>query len=301
MILLTGASGFIGSSILKSLIDKYGSNNVVALTSKPLEGCQYLLHNNYTFENDFFIKNGFDAIEIIVHAGAFIPKEANEVNAILKCNGNITSSFALISSKLPLLKKIVFLSTIDVYKDSNKPISELSEVKPQTLYGASKLYFESMINAWAAQYNIESIILRIGHVFGPGEHEYKKLIPEIMRNIIHGNELIIWGSGEDIRSFIYIDDVTKAILCSIEDKIEGSTINVVGSIPITIRQVIDIIIKTSGKNIIPRKIASNHQRRDLIFENSLMTKHLYSPNTSFEEGIKKEWDALKLVYEKNNI
>jgi nucleoside-diphosphate-sugar epimerase len=301
MILLTGASGFIGSSILKSLIDKYGSNNVVALTSKPLEGCQYLLHNNYTFENDFFIKNGFDAIEIIVHAGAFIPKEANEVNAILKCNGNITSSFALISSKLPLLKKIVFLSTIDVYKDSNKPISELSEVKPQTLYGASKLYCESMINAWAAQYNIESIILRIGHVFGPGEHEYKKLIPEIMRNIIHGNELIIWGSGEDIRSFIYIDDVTKAILCSIEDKIEGSTINVVGSIPITIRQVIDIIIKTSGKNIIPRKIASNHQRRDLIFENSLMTKHLYSPNTSFEEGIKKEWDALKLVYEKNNI
>jgi nucleoside-diphosphate-sugar epimerase len=301
MILLTGASGFIGSALLQAFKEKYGYNNVVALTTKPIDGYRCLQHNNYDFEEDYFIKNGFESIEIIVHAGAFIPKDAKETNAIEKCNQNIASTFKLISSKLPLLKKIIFLSTVDVYKDSKKQISELSEVKPQTLYAASKLYCESMINTWAAQNDIESVILRIGHVFGPGEQKYKKLIPEMMRNIIHGNELTIFGTGKDIRSFIYIDDVTNAIVSSLDDRIMGSTINVVSDIPITIRQVVDTIIKTTGKNIIPKKIASSHQKRVLIFDNSIMKKHLYSPKMLFVEGIKKEWEAFKLIHEKNNI
>lgn len=301
MILLTGASGFIGSSILKALIDKYGSNNVAALTSKPLEGCQYLLHNNYTFENDFFIKNGFESIEVVIHAGAYIPKSTVESNDLFKSKTNIDNSFKLITTNLPRLKKIVFLSTIDVYNDTEEAISENSEVKPQTLYGASKLYCESMISAWAGQNSIENIVLRIGHVFGPGEHEYKKLIPEVMRNIIFGKELSIWGTGEDIRSFIYIDDVVNAILATLKKNKMASPINIVSDVPLSIQKVIETIINTSGKNVVPNKITSDHHPRNLLFDNSKMRNQLYQPKITFEEGIKKEWEAFRLVYGKNNI
>lgn len=300
MILLTGASGFIGSRFLKAFKDRYDYNKIVALTSKPIDGFQYILHNNYNFEADVFIRNGFQDIETIIHAGSFIPKNANESNDISKCNSNISNSFAIISSKLPKLKKIVFLSTIDVYNSSDEPIYEHSDVMPQSLYGSSKLYCESMINSWAEQRNIKSIILRIGHVYGPGEQAYSKLIPEVMRNIILGKELSIWGTGNDIRSFIYIDDVINAILSSIENKEIDDLINIVSDNPISILQVVETIINTTGLKIIPRQIVSNRQPRNLVFNNTKMRSQLYQPKISFQEGIEKEWEDFKLLYAKDN-
>jgi len=82
MILLTGASGFIGKHLHQRLIEKYGFNEVVALTSKPIYNAKFLLHNDYDIENNFLIDNGFENIEIIIHAGSFIPKSAHESNLI---------------------------------------------------------------------------------------------------------------------------------------------------------------------------------------------------------------------------
>lgn len=301
MILLTGASGFIGSYLLIALKDKYGYDNVVALTSKPLDGYRFLLHNNYSFQNDFFQKNGYGDIEIILHAGAFTPKNSNEANIISKCNQNIENTYRLLTTKLPKLKKIVYLSTLDVYGETESTLVETSQTNPQSLYGASKLYCENMIGALAIQNDIEGLVLRIGHVYGPGEQEYKKLIPEVMRNLINGKEISIWGSGNEIRSFIYIDDVVNAIITSLhKDKID-SPINIVSDEAITIRNVVETIIKVSEKSIILNKILSNHKPRNLIFDNSKMRKMLYEPKTSFEIGIKKEWEVFKKLYEKTNF
>ena len=109
MILLTGASGFIGTHLLTALINKYGTNNIVALTSKPIDNVHSIIHNNYSFNADIFIKNNFEYIETIVHAGAFIPKNSIESNWIEKCNSNIVNTQKLLSSELPNLKNIIFL------------------------------------------------------------------------------------------------------------------------------------------------------------------------------------------------
>jgi nucleoside-diphosphate-sugar epimerase len=150
MILITGASGFIGSHLLSSIIELYGQEKILALTSKPTSKCKYLLHNDYSFDDDYFVNSGFENIEIIIHAGAFIPKSSSDGNNISECNSNVSSTAKLLTSNLPNIKNFVFFSTVDVY-GYNSLISEETNLSPSSLYGHSKVYCEQMITAWAAK------------------------------------------------------------------------------------------------------------------------------------------------------
>lgn len=294
MILVTGTSGFIGSYLLDALIEKYGSNNIIALTSKPTEKCNFILHNNYQFDKEIFVKSGFDAIETIIHAGAFTPKKSSESNNIEGSNSNIYATTKLIESNLPKLKKFIFLSTLDVYSYDN-PITELSPVNPVSLYGQSKLYCEKMLSSWSQQNNTAVLTLRIGHVYGPGEEKYQKLIPLVMKQIINNLSIKIYGSGTDVRTFIYITDVINSILKSIELESSNETINIVGNEQISINDLIIKIIEISGKNVIVERIESDSEPRNLIFDNAKLKKLLHNPIVSLAEGLRKEWEYLKVI------
>lgn len=289
MILVTGTTGFIGSSLLDALILRYGSDNILALTSQPTDKCNFLLHHDYTFDKNYFFDNGFENIEVIVHAGAFIPKSSLQANDIAQSNSNINNTYKLITSVLPKLKKIIFLSTIDIYGPYDI-ITEESPVEPVSLYGHSKLYCEKMILAWCKENNIENLILRIGHVYGPGEEKYQKLIPNVIQNIIKNEPIKLYGSGRDIRSFIYISDVIQAIVNSVELSTKGEIINIVGEEKISIYDLIHKIIKLSGKDVPVDHVKTEIQPRNLIFNNDKLKKTLHTPIVSFDEGLENEWN-----------
>lgn len=291
MILITGVSGFIGKHLLESLIKEYGKENILALTSQPITACQYLLHQNYSFEADFFINAGYSKIETIIHAGAFTPKSSFEGNNIELSNSNIKNTSALIFSNFPHLKKIVFLSTLDVY-GASIPITENSHIDPNSLYGYSKYYCEKMIGSWANEKNITHQILRLGHVYGPGEEDYEKIIPLTMQNLIKSEPLKMYGDGKSIRSFIYIRDAIDAIIMATQLKKSVGIINVVGEKQIKIRDLINKMITISGKEPQIQKVTSNNKNRNLIFDNTKMKEFLLSPKIDMDEGLKKEWDYM---------
>ena len=292
MILVTGTSGFIGKHLLKSLIKKYGKENILALTSKPIDDCNYLLHNNYNFDKNFFINSGYSHIHTIIHAGAYTPKTSKDANNIVKCNSNLNNTTQIILSNLPQLKKFIFLSTIDVYGFEN-PIKEDSLLAPISLYGQSKLYCEELLKAWASQNNIIYQILRVGHVYGPGEEMYKKIIPITISNIIQSQPVKIYGEGKEIRSFIYISDVVEAILNSILLESSMGVINICSHEQIKIHDLIQKIAFLSQKNTEIKQIETNSSRRDIIFNNDKMKKILFNPKTTLDEGLKREIDYFK--------
>ena len=291
MILLTGASGFIGSHLLDALLIKYGHNNIVALTSKPISRCNYLLHENYSFSKDFFIEHGYREIDTIIHAGAFIPKSSTESNDVERCYLNIANTLKLITSNFPDLKKIIYLSTVDVY-DVDSTIIEKSKVVPASLYGHSKYYGEQSIANWANQNNISSLILRIGHVYGPGEEKYKKLIPIVIRQVLKDEPIKIYGSGNELRTFIYISDVVQSIVNAIEYDLDVEVINVVGNTPVSVKELIKKIMKLTGKSLNITHVETNNKPRDLIFNNSCLGK-LHQPKVSLDEGLKLEIEYFK--------
>lgn len=293
MILITGTSGFIGSILLDQLIAKFGATNVLALTSTPIDKCNYLLHNDYVFESDFFIKSGYLDIDTIIHAGAFTPKNGNQANEIYKCTSNIINTETLIKANNPNLKRFIFLSTLDVYGICDV-MTEESPVIPITLYGQSKLYCEKMIVSWSEQKKILTQILRIGHVYGPGEEKYQKAIPVMINKILNNEAIQIFGSGEDIRSFIYIEDVINAIIKSIELEVFNGPINIVGANQISIKDLAKILIKNAESNTNIEFIETqNVIQRDFIFDNSKMKKYLLNQEIDLVSGLKLEYNYMK--------
>ena len=301
MVLLTGASGFIGKHLLPALIKEYGKDNILALTSTPLKEALYLLHNDYNFEADYFIKSGFSTqIHTIIHAGAFTPKSSKQANDIVKCNSNIISADKLLSADLPNLKKIIYLSTLDVY-GPDKIISESSLVQPGSLYGESKLYVEKMITAWANSNSNVHQILRVGHVYGPGEQAYQKIIPVTIKKLLQDQPLQIWGTGKEIRSFIYIKDVVNAIMHALKLDLSAGIINLVSSQKITIAVLVNKLIALSGKNIVPEVVPVDTPGRDLIFDNRKMKDVLFSNETTLDDGLLQEWTYMKNLQHENNL
>jgi len=288
MILLTGASGFIGKHLHHALIKKNGADAVLALTSVPITGYNYLLHNNYQFEPGYFIKNNYDAIKIIIHAGSYIPKNASQANDYLRCDQNIYSTEKLLSADLPNLQKVIYLSTVDTYGKADV-ISESSPIEPVSLYGYSKLYSEKMIAAWANEKRKKFQILRLGHVYGPGEESYQKIIPVTMKNLINDEPVQLWGDGKEIRSFMYVQDVVEAVLKAVNLREDIGPINLVSGNPISIAELVNKVITISGRKAAIENILTNAAGRDLVFDNSKLKKYLLQSETALDKGLAEEW------------
>jgi nucleoside-diphosphate-sugar epimerase len=294
-ILLTGASGFIGGHLLHALIKKFGNNAIIALTSNEIPDVECLI---YESTSDFGLdKDCFDNITHVIHAGAFIPKDSKQANNIFSCSESIEYTKHLFSYDFKELIRFINVSTVDIYASSNEPISENSNIDSISLYGSSKLYCEKMAKAFSVQRENSYMNLRIGHVYGPGEEKYKKVVPIAIENILKDKPLELWGKGDDLRSFIYIEDVVDSIINSLESTVQNLDINIVSGKAISIHDLLYTIIDISGEMVEVKRIESNHEKRDLVFDNSLLLKTLLNKETDLIDGLTKEYDYMKAKYE----
>jgi UDP-glucose 4-epimerase len=146
-----------------------------------------------------------------------------------------------------------------------------------------------MVSLYATERGIANQVLRIGHVYGPGEEKYAKVLPKAIQNIVAGKDVELWGEGRELRSFIYIDDVVSAILKAVELQDEPGVINVVGGIAISIRDLLDKLIYIGGRdtNIVRREFSG--PTRDLVFENAKLKHHLLPKESDFMAGLQAEF------------
>ena len=294
-ILLTGASGFIGSHILIGLIKAFGKESIICLTSKEIPDINCIIYKSHI--NFGLSKDCFNNITHIIHAGAFTPKNLESANDLELCFSNIEYLKELFSFKLTNLTRFINLSTLDVYAFTTGVLSEKSTIKPISLYGSSKLYCEDMVKFFARKYAVDYINLRVGHVYGPGEEKYKKVLPISIQRILEGKSVELFGDGEELRSFIFIDDVVESIINAIKVSVSNIDINVVSGVSISIKDLLFRLIEISGKSLELVKKESNHKKRDLVFNNSLLLQTLLKKETVLIDGLNAEYEYMKVKYE----
>jgi len=287
-LLITGASGFIGSRLMSTACAALGAENVIAFSSKPAHACLAIVYYGPDFNLSAADHALLATVEVLIHVGAFTPKNTLQANAIKESNSNIGFTENLLALSFENLKKIIYISTVDVYEPAELT-DEATPTLPVSLYGCSKLYCERMTAIFAANHHLVCQILRIGHVYGPGEETYAKFLPKAIKNIVADQAVELWGDGNEVRSFIYIDDVVTAILQAVNLGEDVGPINVVGGVPMTIRELLDEVIVVSGKSVAITSKEFSGPKRNYVFDNAKLRQHLLPAETDLSTGLQAEY------------
>lgn len=291
-LLITGSTGFIGQNLLKFIESKFENKyNIVLLSSSMHDKYKTVLHKNYSFVKNDFEEQGIKNIDIIIHVGAFTPKSSSEANDIEKSNANIFNTNYLLKNLPALPSKFIFLSTIDVYGKIESIIDEAYFPNPISMYGWSKLYCEKMIENWAAHNQVIFQILRVGHIYGKGEEAYKKVIPVTIQKLKDGKSPQIFGTGDEKRSFLHVDDVCYLIIKSISlEKYEG-VINLCSSKSYTIKEIVEMLINISKKDLTIDYVETQNRGIDFVFDTPKMNRLLGCETVLIEDGLKDEYQG----------
>jgi nucleoside-diphosphate-sugar epimerase len=304
--IITGGAGFIGSNLAEKLaklghkvtiVDNLSNGKLINL-KKVKNKIKFIKGD---IRNAKFLNKAFSNADNVVHLAAITsvpysikhPKETIAVN--LKGTMNVLSS-----AKKNNIKRVIFASSAAVYGDlPGLPKKETSKLKPQSPYAVTKLKSEALCREFTRRFKLDTVIFRFFNVFGPKQDPgspYSGVISIFISKFASRETPVIFGNGEQSRDFIYIDDLTDALVQALNTnnkRIFGQVFNLANGKKTTLNKLISILSK-----IFKYKVAPMYKgRRAGDIKHSLASiskarKELkFKPKATLEYGLKKtiEW------------
>ncbi len=316
-ILVTGGAGFIGSHLVRLLVNKnpkYHITNIDVLTyAGNLENLKDVEHkDNYSFVKcdvcDFkkvkqiFINHKIDSV-IHLAAESHVDRSIEDPFSFAKTN--IMGTLSLLQAAKEswngnFLNKLFYhVSTDEVYGSlgSEGVFTEETSYDPHSPYSASKASSDHFVRAFADTYGIPIVISNCSNNYG--SHQFpEKLIPLCINNIINNKPIPVYGKGENLRDWLYVDDHIRAIDVIFHQGRLRETYNIGGFNEWKNIDLIKVIIKTvdrllgrdegtSDKLITYVKDRAGHDLRYAIDSSKLKNELGWEPSLQFEEGIEK--------------
>jgi nucleoside-diphosphate-sugar epimerase len=307
-VLVTGAAGFIGSSLADALTrrgddvigldcftDYYG-RDIKDANLAPLRE-----RSNFRFVEDTIQSVPLDALlEGVTHiyhlaAQAGVRKSWGQ-DFLTYTTHNVDATQRLLEAvKTRPLTRFVYASSSSVYGDGVAiPMRENAYVQPLSPYGVTKLAAEHLCLLYTANYNVPTVSLRFFTVYGPkqrpdmGFHRF-------LRAAITGTPITLYGDGEQTRDFTFVDDIVAALMAAGDRGRAGAVYNIGGGSRVSINQVLAQIEQIAGRPLdIRREPAQKGDMRDTFADTSLARTELgFTPRTSLADGLRAEYAWLK--------
>ena len=256
---VTGASGYIGAALVKALIDRSCSVISVSRGEHSIETGAITIKAEITRPEVW--SNLIKDVDVVYHLAGNTSVYDAEVNPDSSLRDSLQPLRHLIkaANKNKSKLRVVFASTATVYGLTPRvPIDENTLPKPVTYYDLHKLFAEQQVVLASQQGIIEGISFRLSNVYGPSvgisSSCERGVINKLAKAAMHGSDLLIYGDGNYLRDYVYIDDVINAfIIAGFKKDLDSEVFNISSGFSVDIKQMFSMIsLKASeltGKSI----------------------------------------------------
>lgn len=299
-ILVTGGAGFIGSNFVHLVLNQHPDWSVTVIDKLGYAGNTASLDgvmDTITFvQGDICDEATLDPLvaetDIVVHFAA----ESHNDNSLASpwpfVESNLIGTFRVLEAVRKHDKRLHHISTDEVYGDLE--LDDPAKFTPSTAYNPSSPYSSTkagsdmLVRAWVRSFGIHATISNCSNNYGPRQH-VEKFIPRQITEILEGRKPKLYGTGENVRDWIHVDDHNSAVLAIMEKGVSGQTYLIGANGEMNNKQVVELILQQMGKDPHDYEHVQDRPGHDLRYaiDNSKLVDELgWQPKyTNFADGL----------------
>jgi UDP-glucose 4-epimerase len=303
-VLVTGGGGFIGSNLVRALLDaghdvrvldNFSTGNRANLNDLGIEVVEGELRS---YER---VHNAVRGVEVVFHLGALgsVPRSVQDplTSSAVNIEGTLN---VLLAARDEGVRRVVYSSSSSVYGTRRElPVTEDQPPDPLSPYGVAKLAAERYCVSFSRVYeSFEAVVVRYFNVFGPRQSplsQYAAVIPLFITAIHSGRPIRIDGDGGQRRDFTYVSNVVEGTMLAADaDAVSGRIFNVAASSPVSVNDVADTIGRILGQEVTkthapPRAGDIRDSWADITAARDALA---WEPSVGLEEGLQRTIESL---------
>ena len=300
-VLVTGGAGFIGSHLMEYLLknghEAVALDNLSAGKRENLPEGAELLEMDILDDNllNEVISGQFDAI---VHlAGQTMVNRSIDDPAYDAQQNVLGSVHVLEAARQAGVDRVIFASTAAAYgnvPESDLPIKESCKLVPMAFYGLSKVSVEKYLDLYHKIYDLDYVVLRFANVYGErqGDGGEGGVISIFTQRVAQGQDITIFGDGEQTRDFVYAGDIAAGIGAALKTTEVNAAYNLSTQTQTSLHELVSVLSNVAGRKIIPKYAA---ERTGDIYKSMLSNGRArrglaWKPEVSLEEGLRRTYE-----------
>jgi CDP-glucose 4,6-dehydratase len=310
--LVTGAQGFIGSWLVSRLLDD-GARVIVLRRDVPAESrfgieglearCDVVLGDLVDYDSLLRTLNEYE-INAVFHLGAQTIVGTANRSPLATWETNIRGTYMLLEACRAVgvvgngIERIVVASSDKAYGDHDElPYAEDFALQPRYPYDVSKAATDMIARSYAVTYDLPTAVTRLANVYGGGDFNFSRIVPDTARALVRGDRPVIRSDGTPERDYIYAADAVDAYLAiarSLDDPaMHGRAWNAGAGRPYSVSDIVSRLIAVSGRNVEPdvQGEGTPHGEIDRQFLDSgrIRDELGWEPRWQLDDGLRETW------------
>lgn len=303
-VFVTGATGLLGSWLVKNLVDAGANGTVLIRDIVPKSN----LHRSGYLDKVNIVRGALEdyavlertlgeyEIDTVFHLGAQTIVEIANRNPLSTFESNIKGTWNMLEAarRSPLVRKVVTASSDKAYGiHTELPYSEEASLQGSHPYDVSKSAADLIAHTYFNTYKLPVAITRCGNFYGGGDLNFNRIVPGTIRSVLHDEEPVLRSDGSMIRDYFYIEDAAHAYMMLAEkmddERIHGHAFNFSNENQISVLDLTTKILAHLGSNLQPKVLATATHEIPHQYLSAAKAKTMLSwqPRYSLDEGLKK--------------